>query len=73
MCAARGITLMESKSYIGRAECGCIRAAVINDAKDANYVAKFVAGLVLEGLRVDLVNSQWVRDNFKRCPHRESR
>ena len=65
--------MSESKSYIGRAECGCIRAAVVNDPRDANYVSKFVAGLVLEGLSVDLVNSQWVRDNFGRCPHRESR
>ena len=42
----------ERIAYIGRAACGCIRAAIV-DGEDKQRVAAFVADIVRRGLTVD--------------------
>ena len=57
-----------SYSYIGcRRDCGCIIAAVV-DMGDTD-TAKDVAGFIRDGLVVERVTSQYVRDNMRHCPH----
>ena len=56
---------MSEYAYIGRAECGCIRAASVDgrDKDTAKDVARFVRdGLVVERVTIEFVRSaKWVQ------------
>lgn len=58
----------ERYSYVGRRPaCGCIVAAVTDQADKitAEYVAKFIR----DGLIIERVTSEHVRQNMRPCPH----
>ena len=56
-------------SYIGRKKCGCIVAAVVDDEDSKKATAKVVAKWIREGLAIERVSVEYVRKNFKHCPH----
>ncbi len=64
-----------SMSYIGRAPCGCVRAAMyddIEDADDRKFMAQELARWIRAGLTIEHVTHAYVRENFcsaDRCPH----
>lgn len=58
----------DSMSYIGRCKgCGRIVAAVLDNPDHAKSVAKDVASFIRDGLIVERVESQVVRDLFQSC------
>lgn len=59
----------DTHSYIGRAPCGCVRAATVDLASDPKGVARDVADFIKDGLTIERVPHQYVRDNLWRCPH----
>ena len=62
----------EPMSYIGRAKCGCIRYACIDEPELADEIAKSMVRIIKDGGTVERVTSEYVRQNMKRCPHREA-
>jgi hypothetical protein len=58
-------------SYIGRGECGCLFAAVVDDPAHRRDTARSVAQMIRDGLAVERSTVQYVRDNWKHCPHQE--
>ena len=58
----------ESFSYIGRRECGCIRAARVITGKPKD-IAEDVAEMIADGLTVERVTTQYVREHWGSCPH----
>ena len=55
-------------TYIGRAACGCIRAAVVCDEGRPAWTARHVADMVLSGLVPERVTVDFVRTHgFCRC------
>lgn len=56
-------------AYIGRAKCGCIRGAVVDDPKKPSMVAKWLAGFVKSGYAIEHVSVETVAVEMKRCPH----
>jgi hypothetical protein len=59
----------ESECYVGFKECGCAIAAIVDSPKHSNDVAKFMAKMVRDGLRVERKSVVWVRENIHACPH----
>lgn len=55
--------------YIGRAKCGCVIAATVDDGKDPKRVAKDVAEFIADGLTVERSTVGYVRQNFG-CKHK---
>ncbi len=58
----------EPMSYIGRAPCGCIRFAAVDEPAFAKETAQAVARIIEDGGTVERVTCQYVRENMKRCP-----
>ncbi len=54
----------ETPAYIGRAKCGCVIAAVVDDGTDLKMVSKHVADFVKGGLAVELTTVGYVRENW---------
>jgi hypothetical protein len=54
---------LEPMAYVGIAECGCLRAACVDDPASKRETAKFVASLIRDGLRVETWTCQAVRDS----------
>jgi hypothetical protein len=52
----------ESMTYIGRADCGCIRFAVVDDPNLPKETSKSVAYAIRRGLYVERVKSSAVRE-----------
>ena len=64
--------MSECKTYIGTKACGCLRAAAVNNPEHKKDVAKAVAGMIRDGLSVELVETQAVREMSWTCEdHRE--
>jgi hypothetical protein len=59
-------TLGNTHSYIARAACGCIRAAVIEDWPG---VLENVREWRIEGALIERVTHDYVRQNMRPCPH----
>lgn len=51
-------------AYIGRAPCGCIRFACVDEPVHAKDNAKEIAKLIRDGWTVERVTVQFVRDNW---------
>ncbi len=56
-------------SYIGRKVCGCVVAATSISGQNPTEVANDVADFIRSGLTIEKVTSEYVRLNFKGCPH----
>jgi len=58
-------------SYIGRKPCGCMVTAIIDNPDTSRAVATEVASWLRQGLTVERVTHQVVRDEFMgwMCPH----
>ena len=54
-------------SYVGRKTCGCIVAAIIDDPDHRKEVAKEIAAWIKDGLTVERVTNDYVREHFRRC------
>lgn len=61
----------DGMSYIGRKPCGCIVCVIADEPGMRNEVAKFVAKWIKEGLTVERVTHEYVRQNWvgMDCPH----
>lgn len=57
--------------YVAIAECGCCRAAVVDDFAARRDVSRTVASWVRDprGYRVERVTLGWVRATMRACPH----
>ncbi len=68
------MTSNESMSYIARKSCGCIVFAMVDDhLTNKDYrkdLARELATCVKQGLIIERVTSQYVRDNFTICKHK---
>ena len=60
----------EPLAYIGRAACGCIVAAIVDETPMKPW--KETSKWMKKGLAVDRVTCQYVRDNMRRCPHKQT-
>ena len=58
-----------SRCYIGRLPCGCVVAATVIDGQNPKQVAKDVAGFIKEGLAIEQVDTQYVKENLRPCIH----
>ncbi len=58
--------------YVGFAACGCAVAATVDVPNDAKDNAKFVAGLIRDGLTVERRSVEWCRENLLRCTHKQA-
>jgi hypothetical protein len=60
-------------SYVARKSCGCMVAAVVDDAAHKRDVAREMAAWVRDGLTVERVTHDVVRAEFvgRKCPHVE--
>lgn len=67
MSAPHVLSASDYMAYIGRKSCGCIVAATVDDPIFKKDTAKFVAKLLRDGLFVERVSCQFVRDNMKMC------
>ncbi len=54
------------KAYIGRKSCGCVVAAVTADWPKEE-LAQELGEWIREGLTVELVDDQYVREHFTEC------
>jgi hypothetical protein len=63
--------MRESMSYIARADCGCVVAAISDEIEHRKVVASAVSNWVKRGYAIERVSDQYVRDhlNFGKCPH----
>jgi hypothetical protein len=59
-------------SYIGKKECGCIVAAFVDNPEHKKDIAREIAKWIKDGLTIERVTDDYVRENFKRCTHKES-
>lgn len=59
----------EPMSYIGRARCGCIRFAAIDEPDMAKENAKAIAQIIKQGGTIERVTCEYVRQNMRRCTH----
>lgn len=68
------MTSNEPMSYIARKSCGCIVFAMVDDHTDNKEyrkdLAKELSKCVKQGLTIERVTSQYVRDNFTICKHK---
>lgn len=55
-------------SYLGVAECGCIRVGIIDDRRQAGRVATVIRDCVKRGYRVEHVPNEEVRTRPWICP-----
>ena len=60
-----------SFAYIGRAQCGCIVVAMVDDSSYKKDMAREISKWIKEGLKIERVTDDYVRENFKHCPHGE--
>lgn len=56
------VTDSEPMAYIGRADCGCIRMAVVDDPDHKRDVAREIAKAVKHGETVERVTCAYVRE-----------
>ena len=58
-------------AYIGRKPCGCVCAAYADEPEIKDDIAKEIAKWIKQGLTVERVTDQYVRDNLTfNCPHK---
>lgn len=62
---------MTDMAYVAKKPCGCICSAVVDEPNHKRDVAKDVAEWIREGLTIEHVTVQHVRENFVgwQCPH----
>jgi len=60
----------DSYSYIGRKTCGCIVTAFVDNPEHKKDLGNEIARWIKEGLKVERVTCQYVRDNMKKCKHK---
>lgn len=60
-------------SYVAKKPCGCVVGAVVDD-RDGKFLKKVIGDWVGQGLIIEHVTHEYVRENFSvgPCPH-ESR
>lgn len=61
--------MTEDMAYIARKSCGCIVAAAVDMPEHRKHVAKEIAKWIKDGLILERVTCQYVRDNMKKCKH----
>ena len=54
-----------SMSYVGRAKCGCIQIAIVDNPEHIRDVAKEVGKAIRLGYHVERVTSSWVREHWQ--------
>ncbi len=57
-------------SYIGRMSCGCVVAAVVEDPDRPSRHADAIREFVMDGLTIERVTHDYVRQHLGRCKHR---
>ncbi len=58
--------------YVGFTDCGCAVAATVDIPNHAKENAKFVAGLIRDGLTVERRSVEWCREHLLRCTHKQA-
>lgn len=59
----------EIPTYIGRAKCGCIQMAIVDDGTDLDEISKCVGDAIKRGLFIERVTVGFVREHgFEKCP-----
>jgi len=58
-----------SECYIGRLPCGCVVAATVIDGQDFRQLAKDVSQFIQEGLTIERVSSEYVKEHLRSCIH----
>jgi hypothetical protein len=57
-------------SYIARKrDCGCLVGAIADTPGRRKDIARETARWIMTGLIIERVTSQYVRDNWRDCPH----
>ena len=64
--------MSEDMCYIGRKDCGCIVLAIVDNPEHKKDTAREVGKAIKDGLKIERVTDQFVRDNMKRCPHKNN-
>ena len=60
-------------AYVGKKECGCVIAAVVDDGTDSEAVSRNVAEFVKDGLIVERQTVGYVREHWGcHCNQQES-
>jgi hypothetical protein len=55
-------------SYIAREKCGAIVCCTVDEPQYAKQIAKDVASWIRDGLNVERVNGEVIRQSFCKCP-----
>jgi NADPH:quinone reductase-like Zn-dependent oxidoreductase len=55
--------------YVGIKNCGCMVAAMVDNPEHKKDTAKEIAKWIREGLTIERVTAEYVRENFKKCNH----
>jgi hypothetical protein len=58
-------------AYAARKSCGCLVACTVDLPKYAKDTAKDVAKWIRDGLTVERLDVEVVRQQFKSCPHKK--
>jgi hypothetical protein len=61
------LSASEPMAYVGRAPCGCIRMAVVDDPQHKQRTAREIAKAIKAGETVERVTCEYVRTTSWRC------
>lgn len=62
--------MSEGYAYVGILDCGCMVCAVSGDPSFRKHAATEVARWMREGLRIERVSDEVVRQKLHRCTHK---
>lgn len=57
----------QSYAYIGRKPCGCVTSAIAVAPETLKRIPKFIMDLVKNGVKVEHVTVEYVRENLRQC------
>ena len=63
--------MKQPRMYFGRAECGCVVAATMNNPNRREEVADFVRQMIIDGLAVESAENLPSFDHLESCPNKE--
>lgn len=63
---------VKDECYVGRKECGCFVAAIVDAPEHRKDTAREVAKWIRQGLAIERMSVEDVRQKLMRCPHTDA-